>query len=390
MKNVPNKWVIPAEINGWELWQRGKAGPTLVGHYEKLPSSAAQARFYMPVASCVTKLDSVFIADSEMELASAKMNFEVEFKDGQDTDAFKAFTLGEKSYYTGICVDALDAEKNWINCSFDFIPRLYKATDEVILLKEQGRWVMMCYLNGAVVHAQVIGKSHVEELLGSHLVVLRTHLQMLGLQYQPEKVIVLSDGLGEIVGFQSERVQREVLMENPEEGLTLIPQQIQDWQRQKKASGIRAGVYVLLLLAAIAGIGFMFWQRYELQQEIVGYEKIIEANRPMVEDNNTHSGRMRDLKMVENPLSILEMYSEYAKSVPGVRQISTDIIEITPGRLEVKGRAKTFGIANIFKSNLEKNKGLLEFEWEGNDPKKIGKTTFYEFSYEGKEKVEQQ
>ena len=349
----------------------------------EIPKLGKNTRFYLPVSSVITKVESVFTAEPEMEKSAALTNLEVELNQSDQMDVVKIFSIAEKSYYTGIYIDELEVEKGWIDCDFDFAPRAFNLTDEIVLYKEHGRWVYVCYFNGTVIHAQVLGKSHVEELLVTNLGVLQLHLKMVGIEYLPKQIICLSEGVDFVEGFTIEHKTKASLMNAVADPLDLLPTKITQWRAQRKAAANRSVLLFCLFCLMAAGIAFMVWKQMLLQDEIASYEKTIKENQPMVDSNNQHIQSWDELENVVAEDWPLKLYSKCVKAIPGVKQISFDSIEVRSGYVRLKGRSPKFDPANTLEDNLKKSKELESFVWSGKAPAPSADRSYFTFNFEG-------
>ena len=360
MSDSVNKWITPAEGDGWEVWETQKGKPVLstVVSGKKWPSLPKGAPVYLPVHGLLSRIEDVFRSQPEMELDVLKTNLEVEFPNvdpKHDLAGFEILKKGESVLYMGVALDDVEVAKEWIDSTFDVSARLYAGGDELLVWREQNRWVYALYKGDAVVWMDVLGGENLELQLSSLITLLEPRLMMLGIAHTPSAVLLVPGdqevdlaACEEAIGLPVSQVSRESLMKPQSNALDLLPFEVRRGRKERKAAGIRLLVVLLVVLMALGGMGYLYMERKNLQEEIAYHQKIITENKPYMDSNKLTLSKWNELAPVVNEDWPLEVYLHCVSGIPKAKMVHLKTVKIDDNGVLFGGISKGHDPASDF------------------------------------------
>lgn len=389
MSKSSNIVILPSAEQGWDIWEPSSSGMILSKSIidEKMPKLGNSNRVYLPIANFLSRVEEVYKADSETEISTVKMALEVEMN-AVSQDVISTYTIqsGEqKNHYMGVYLSKDNLKKEWKEAEFDISARAYRGGDDLLIWREQGRWVFALYRGNIPIWFDVLGMGELSGQLQSVMTMLALRLQMLGVSHFPTRARV--EGEVDLVecshnlGIEVSTFTRSELLKPQEQALELVPFSVKKWKKQERNNRLKLAGLGLVCLFAILAAGYLFYERQKLVDEIEEYQTVIEKFEPVVSKNTMHLQKWGELERVIAKDWPLEVYKRCVLSIPGSKQIIFSQFEVDPNFVMVRGKATKFDPANMLKANLQKDKMLKKFKWKNAAPIKV--KGIYNFTYEG-------
>lgn len=367
---------------------------SLVKSYDAdLPKLDDASLVMLPVADTSCMIEQVFSGDSDTESLAVETAIEVRSMDrvrSEQIGVYKFSECDDKSLYVGVSInESLKASSKWMHARFDYSARSRSVNGDLAFWLERGRWVYGCFKDGHCIYADVLSEGELEGQLKGLLPRVVMKLAMLGIEYKVARTVVEDAGGRVDLDFCSERLGCEVvsvekahLVHLSVEGLDFCPVQVENF-RSRKSRRVRGVLGILLLLALLFTVAwFAVGERRALLSSITDNERIIELYRPTVEANSEHLVKMSEIELLVSEHWALNQYSEVVKSIPdGDRLIRIEILNFSPGSLDVRGRASSFDAAVKFGSSLRKNVHFEDYVWSDVTPREALDKSHWKFHY---------
>ncbi|MEM7386673.1 MAG: hypothetical protein AAF514_17180 [Verrucomicrobiota bacterium] len=266
--------------------------------------------------------------------------------------------------------------------------------NHVVLWRELGRWAMAVSRNGKAIYYQALSSKQLDPEAILELRCLLLQLYSQGVVKELSGLIVWGDPVDDNTRALLEKeLEMQVFSEAkpapilPEETLALLPEDVAlNRESAARSRKMRSRILIALTLFCLA-LGFFIFQWLWQENKNKELQARIDVLKPRTEWIEPTIARWKAVQpAVDGDLYPLEIIRRVVGLLPekGVRFTT---LEVTPDSVLLRGEASNSGDAIRYRTKLEKDEGLSDFEWDKTKPKIDSKTKIANFLYKAKRKV---
>ncbi len=399
-------WIVPNAIAGWDKWEfrQGKASCTERAIAIKGKDFSSSTMVALPVADVLTYPQMAPPVDQETLRSMVFLELEQRLSGKVLSEAGWADALihqgeGENAHASYVIDNSvIDYKTSFRQCQFDYSARLRSVTDDAFIVwQEWGSWVIACCHQGVVFYAEVLGEE-LPQNLASTLQVISMRFMMTGVPYTPEKVIFSGELAESSAVVLEELVKAEWQVESrsefsptlPTDQLGYTPEYVVEWKAAKKVAKQRSLALSVLGVFCLIGVAFLWFQRWQVQQELDKYQAVVDQHSPMQVANEEFEMKRDELWPMWTSEWPLVLMQRCAENMPAgySGKLTIETLKINGDRISLKGKSKSDKELNELAKLLRKDKRFIDFDWRVNDAKRSPDQSYWSFKIEGLRKDE--
>lgn len=391
--------VMPAEEQGWEVWENGKQGMEKTREVEgSLEDAGLLSGVFLalPVHAMASMPLIVQSTDKELYKGATQLLLEkaglIAEEDHDSWDAVLVETNDGGSLVTGHAYleDIFPEGALLKDADIDYSPRCYEvdSADKIVCWREQGRWALVCYKEGKPFYSEPMGKSLDAGLLSS-VKQLRAQMMLADIEFSPVEFLVLSE-IGAVKEKELEadlglpvRYQARSIPQIPKTTLEVRTSGMIEWERKRKAgskSKLWLGGIALIYLAAGA---YIFMQFSKVNASIDQQNRIIANTEGASMENIDHTLKWDELDGLVKEQWPLKVYKDCAVLIPPNSAMRFTMVEIfEDDHIALKGYAPSLNSINAYIQKLKMDSRFAELTWITPPPVENTKTKMWEFDFE--------
>ncbi|MFK7851338.1 MAG: hypothetical protein AB8D78_10205 [Akkermansiaceae bacterium] len=405
MAKAQNKHLLFPGETEWEIWTlTGKEEASLFSSHpvdypseiEKLPTG--DLMYLFPVRALTALPLRVQTGDSSLfpDLAAThaeRLGLRPDPLAGQLTDIFPILINSEASTLLSVILRNPSPQDLPLKSpkAFDISPRAFSVKGNTLAAwRELNSWAFALHQDGKLIYCQSTSSTAAspDQVLIREIKISIAQLSMQGIECSPSSAVVWSSDpetdttlLSTALSVQTDLSPRPApTLPNPVS--KLLPADVRAARKaaQKQQNTILAiAAIAILYLGTVCYLGFDLWKT---QNTTAKLSQRVNAIAPEGEAYALHIAKWDELEeCISLEKNTVDILSRIAKSIPSNSGLRLKTADISPTEIRLQGEAPQPQAVNQFSLNLNKNNGLVDYEWQTPEPRQSSRG--WEFNYTG-------
>ncbi len=395
MSKQPKHLLLPAEEQGWALWQIRKDGLQRmknIGDLEKSGPLPKETRIAFPTSSVAIKPMLVQSDDVDVRKGIARLQLEQSNMLSTDAQSWDVYTVGlETSLSAGVVLmqpEPLTPEI-LVDQSFDMAARFYESgdLDAILCVKEQGSWSLLFYKEAQPFYTETIDSL---DSLSSYLRSILIKFSLDNIEFTPEIIRIRDENwlssngrlLEQDLKIPVEYEGSRSPVFNGQKELLIIPKEVLE-ARIKKKGGEKIKLIALVVLCLyVIGFIFVMKQHKQLDNKIeIAQQEAVELEPKWMEYQQDMM-KLNELDKVLTNNWPLASFERIVSHIPGRQELRFQTVEIQNETILIKGISPNINLINKLYPQLKKEPYFKEYEWSMLAPVENQKTKLLSFRME--------